>query len=185
MVALAADPAAAAQLSGSSTIASVTPAGRSILGDLGTGSVSLEAERMPDGRIRVVVETTVLRRVTKRPGRAPRKLPSVDVQIAVSACNAWSNPLSLTPTRPIVTWQGRDLIRSQTLPEGPGRTTRRVTGVVSSNPPGAPLSRDWTDCAGAHFIGSSGAPLVVSEADAGLGGAVVFLSVTAPDGSHA
>jgi hypothetical protein len=103
-----------------------------------SGSLTLAASRVSDGRVKA---RAVLTLVTRREFRA---------QVAIAPCNADVNPGSPPEAGPVFTNKGADATRSVHMRKGTNNLV--LEAVVSSNAAGEYAPRNWTDCVVADVI---------------------------------
>lgn len=150
-----------------------TPAWRS-------GSMSLSAQRLADGRLAVRARATIVAR------------RAFVAQITIAPCDALLNPLSLTPDQPILRFKGRDLVEVKDFHKGISHFA--ISGIVSSNAAGETAPRNWTDCATADLLDQEeqAATLAATPENGlrvntfafGIHRPVAILTSTSPDGQH-
>jgi hypothetical protein len=164
-----AEETVAATDSGTATVTQLSSDGQLVASH---AAISLRAQRLPDGRLRVSANATLA--VTQ----------GFSATLSISPCNAYVNQSLLPSAGPVVFWRGRDLVRAARLTRG-HRHALKVSGTVTSNVPGESQSPNWTDCAEADLADStSGALLFDGPPAFGAGGAMVLLTLTSTNGDH-
>lgn len=87
-------------------------------GPVRSGTLSLEARRADHGAIQATAKLTLRLRGT------------FEAQLYVAPCDVGFNLAGPTPTKPLISWSGLNLISEQRLDAG--RRTMRVSGTVST-----------------------------------------------------
>lgn len=186
--AFAASGASAAQTSGSASVGTlVVPSASLVTGLLPSlpiraGSLSLRAQRGPNGTLRVEARSSFT--VTRH----------FQAELAVSPCDALQSPSS--PGVVTLFFKGSGVERYADF-KPHRRYTLTVSGTITSRMPGNASSPTWTDCAEADLVnfredGSVnqavpslvGAFLFNPSNTMGAGGALVVLTQTTPSGQH-